>query len=262
VSKKDIIAACLALFILSGCVHGKLPEVKTPVTAPVPRDILQKIARPVRGETIRATARISQSSPDGDYSRKVALVLRMPSSIRAEAIPFFGPADFFLSANEESLKVFLPGEATFYADTPTRENIFLIFRVFLSPADMVPLLAGFPPPCTEEGSLSGFVEGESYRIDITSGKSRRSLWIDLEANTLIGAEECEDGRTLWKAAFTNHAVVNGRSFPQRICLDVYGAGGRARMDIRYLDMDTASAGDGELFDLPVPPGITPVPIGR
>jgi len=262
VNKKDIIAACLALFILSGCVHGKVPEAKTPVSAPVPQDILERISRPVRDETMRGTARISLSSPDGDYSRKVALVLRMPSSIRVEAIPFFGPADFFLSANEESLKVFLPGEATFYAGSPTRENIFLIFKVFLSPADMVPLLAGLPPPYTGEGLLSGYKEGESYRIDIMSGKSGRSLWVDLDNHTLMGAEECEDGRILWKAAFANHAVVNGRSFPQRIHLDVHGAGGWAKMEIRYLDMDTSSAGDGDLFDLPIPPGITPVPIHR
>ncbi|MBW2560533.1 MAG: hypothetical protein JRE40_06715, partial [Deltaproteobacteria bacterium] len=164
-SKKNTIVACLALFAFSGCVSGKIPEV-TKIPAARPQDILEKIAMPNSGDTIRATARISLSFPEGDYSRKMALLLQMPSSLRVEAIPLFGPADFFLSANKEVLKVFFPGEGKFYVGAATRKNLSLFFKVFLSPADMVPLLAGLPPHITG-GSLSGgHLEKGLYRIDI------------------------------------------------------------------------------------------------
>ncbi|TFG93851.1 MAG: hypothetical protein E4H15_00175 [Syntrophobacterales bacterium] len=258
-SKKDIIVTCLALLVFSGCVSGKMPEVTKRPAVP-PQDILGKIAMPDGGDTIRATVRISLSSPEGDYSRKMALLLRMPSSLRIETIPLFGPADFFLSANEETLKVFFPGEGKFYVGAATRENLFLFFKVFLSPADMVPLLAGLPPRITGE-HLSGHMEGMLYRIDIKSGKGRRSLWVDPDDHILTKIEDIDDGRTLWRATFTDHIVVSGTPYPRRVHIEVREPG-RVSIDIRYLDLDISSAGDTAIFDLRIPSGITPIPIDR
>lgn len=228
---------------------------------PRPQDILEKIAVPDRGDTLRATARISLSSPEGNYSRKMALLVRPPCSLRVEAIPLFGPADFFLSVNEKDLKVFFPGEGKFYAGAATRENLSLFFKVFLSPADMVPLLVGGLPPHIPDGRLSGHMEDGVYRVDIRSGKRRRSLWVDPASHTLTKIEETDDHRTLWRAAFEDHTVVGGASYPRKIHVEVKGPE-RVEMDIRYLDLDTSSAADMAVFDLQIPPGITPLPIDR
>ncbi|MDO9515407.1 MAG: hypothetical protein Q7J01_04805 [Syntrophales bacterium] len=258
-SKKYIIAMCLVLLAFSGCVSGKIPEViKRPAARP--QDILGKIAMPDSGDTIRATAKISLSSPEGAYSRKMALLLRMPSSLRVEAMPLFGPADFFLSANEESIKVFFPGEGKFYVSAATRENLFLFFKVFLSPADMVPLLAGLPPHIAG-GQLSGHVEGSLYRVDIKSGKRQRSLWVDPDDHTLTKIEDIDDGRTLWRATFTDHIVVSGVPYPLRVRIEVKSPES-VNMDIRYLDLDISPTEDTAIFDLQIPSGITPIPIGR
>ncbi len=258
-SKKDIIITCFTLLVLSGCVSGNIAEViKRP--AALPQDILEKIAMPGSSDTIRATARISLSSPEGNYSRKMALLLRMPSSLRVETIPLFGPADFFLSANPESLKVFFPGEGKFYVGAASRENLFLFFKVFLSPRDMVPLLAGRSPHITE-GRLSGHMEENLYRVDIKSGKRKRSLWVDPGDQTLTKVEDSEDGRTLWNSTFSDYIVVSGTTYPRRIRIEVKEPG-RVNMDIRYLDLDISSAGDTEIFDLQIPSGITPILIDR
>lgn len=257
-SKKDIIAACLALLVLSGCVSGKIPEgMKKSVL--LPRDILDEIAIPDSGDTLRTTARISLSSPEGSYSRKVALVLQMPSSLRVEAIPLFGPADFFLSINHEHLKVFLPGEGKFYVGAATRENLFLFFKVPLSPGEIVPLLAGRVPGIPG-GRLSGRVEGDLYRVDIRSGERERSLWVNLDDHTLAKIEDREE-ETLWSATFADHIIVDGTPYPRRIRIEVKGRGG-VDMDIRYLDLETAFAENGGLFDLQVPSGVTPIPLDR
>ena len=258
-SKKDIIGLCLALLAFSGCVSGKIPEVtRGPLSHPY--DILSKITIPDSGDTIRATARITLSSSEGTYSRKLALLLRMPSSLRAEAIPFFGPADFFLSANEEVLKVFLPGEGKFYVGAATRKNISLFFKIFLSPADIVPLLAGLPPHIPG-GRLSEHVEERLYRVDIQSGKRKRSLWIDPGDYTLTRIEDSDDGRTIWMAAFADHIVVSGVPYPRKIRIEMEEPE-RVKMNIRYLDLDTVSTGDTANFDLQIPSGITPIPIDR
>jgi hypothetical protein len=260
VSKKDIILTCLALLAFSGCVSGKITEV-TKRPAALPQDILEKIPVPDSGDTIRATARISLSSPEGDYSRKMVLLLRMPSSLRVETMPLFGPADFFLSVNEESLRVFFPGEGKFYVGAATRENLFMFFKVFLSPADMVPLLAGLPPYIAE-GFLSGHMEEGLYRVDITSGKRRRSLWVDPnDHHTLTKIEDSDDGRTLWRATFTDRILASGIPYPRRVRIEVKEPG-RVDMDIRYLDLDISPTGDTAILDLRIPSGITPIPIDR
>ena len=60
------------------------------------------------------------------------------------------------SANEKSLKVFLPGEGKFYVGKATKENLFTFFKVLISPGDMVFILAGLPPQIME-GNLSEYV---------------------------------------------------------------------------------------------------------
>lgn len=228
---------------------------------PRPQDVLEKIAIPGTGDTLRATARVSLSSPEGDYSRKMALLVRQPSNLRVETIPLFGPADFFLSANREALKVFFPGEGKFYVGAATRENLSLFFKVFLSPADMVPLLAGGLPPHIPDGRLSGHMEEGAYRVDIRSGRRRRSLWVDPVSHILTKIEEADDHRTLWRAAFADHTVVDGTPYPRKIHVEVKEPE-RVEMDIRYLDLDTSFAADVAVFDLQIPSGITPIPIGR
>ena len=258
-SRKSIIAAWCALLVVSGCISGKIPDVtKRPPASP--EDVLGKIALPGRDDIIRATANITVSSHEGKYSQKMALSLRIPACLRVETIPLFGPADFFLSANEEYIKVFFPGEGKFYVGRATEENLFVFLKVFLPPGDIVSLLAGLPPQITK-GSLSEQVEGRLYRVDIRSGKKRRSLWVDPDDYTLTKVEDRDGGRVVSRVTFKGHVVVNEVSYPRRIMIEVQQPE-RVSIDIRYLDLDISSDGKGAIFDLQVPSGITPVRIDR
>lgn len=247
--------------ILSGCVSGKGRETAT-VPPASPQDVLGRIAAPDRGEVVRATARITITSSDGTYSRKMALLCQMPSHLRLEAIPLFGPADFFLSANEQSFKVFFPGEGKMYVGTPTRENLFLFFRIYIPPSDVIPLLCGIPPQMVN-GSYSGFTEGGVYRIGHRrEGDKERFLWIDLETRALMKIEQYRDSTLLWRMQFFGHAAVGEISLPRRIQIEVTEPE-KVEIEIRYLELDIVpSSGDMALFDLRVPPGVTPIPLER
>ena len=254
-NKKSIVLICLVLLMFSGCISGKIPEfTKGPVA--VPEDILGKITMPASGDIIRATAKITLNSSEKRYSRKIALLLKAPSSLRIETIPVFGPADFFLSANDKSLKVFLPGEGKFYIGKATKENLFLFFKVFLSPGDMVSILAGLPPQIIE-GDLSEYVEGRLYRVDIRSGKKKRSFWIDPDNYILTKIEEIDDGRVIYRATFRDPVVIDGRPYPGRINIEVEEPE-RVSINIRYLDLETLPDKNMAAFDLRTPSGITPI----
>ena len=255
VNKRNIILICLVFLMISGCISGKIPELtKSPVA--FPSDVLGKIAMPPSSDIIKATANITLNSSEGRYSRKIALLLKTPSCLHIETMPIFGPADFFLSANEKSFKVFLPGEGKFYVGKATKENLFLFFKVLISPGDMVSILAGLPPQIME-GNLSEYVEGKWYRVDIRSGKRKRSLWVNPDDYTLAKIEEINDDRVIYRATFEDPVVVGGISYPGRIDIEVEKPE-RASINIRYLDLEVSPDENMEAFDLRTPYGVTTV----
>ena len=257
-NKKNIVLICFIFLTLSGCISGKIPEVtKGPVA--FPKDVLGKIAMPGSSDIIRATANITLNSSEGRYSRKIALLLKLPSCLRIETMPVFGPADFFLSANEKSLKVFSPGEGKFYVGKATRENFFLFFKVFLSPCDMVSILAGLPPQ-RMKGKLSEYIEERLYRVDIRSGKRKQSLWINPDGYTLTKVEEIDDDRLVYRATFKDTVVDDGVPYPGRIDIEVEKPE-RASINIRYLNLEILhDEKNMAVFDLRTPYGITSLSI--
>ncbi|MBW2544908.1 MAG: hypothetical protein JRD43_05485 [Deltaproteobacteria bacterium] len=253
-NKKNILI-CLVLLMISGCISGKIPEFTKGAVA-FPENVLGKIAMPGSGDIIRAIANITLISSEGRYSRKMALLLKTPSYLHIETMPIFGPADFFLSANEESFKVFLPGKGRFYVGKATRENLFLFFKVLISPGDMVSILAGLPPQIME-GNLSEYVEGRLYRVDIRSGKRKWSLWVNPDDYTLTKVEEIDDGRIIYRATFKDPVIINGIPYPERIDIEVEEPE-RANISIRYLDLEISHDEDAAAFDLRTPSGVVPV----
>ncbi len=262
VSKHTSIVTCFLLVcILSGCGAGKGRETVSLLPLPISvQDVIMKLAA-MRDSVgmIRATARITVTAPGMTYSRKMALLLQMPSNLRLEAIPIFGPADFFLSANEQSLKMFFPGQGKFYVGAPTPENFSLFFKVSIPPSDVVPLFIGVPPEVIG-GQHSGHGEGSVYRIDSKYANKKRSLWIDRENQTVMKWEEKKDDRILWRVLFMDYTVVGKVSLPNRIQIEGEEPE-RVEIEIQYLQRDmTPSTSDTAPFNLPIPPGIIPKPL--
>jgi len=244
--------------MISGCISGKIPELaKSPMA--FPEDVLGKIPMPAGSDIIKATANITLNSSEGRYSRKIALLLKVPSSLRIETMPIFGPADFFLSSNEKSFKVFFPGEGKFYAGKPTKENLFLFFKVLIPPGNMVSILAGLPPQQIMGGSLSEYVEGRLCRVDVRFGKRKRSLWVNPDDYTLTKIEEIDDGRIIYRARFRDHIVVDGIPYPERINIEVENPE-KTSINIHYLDLEVSRPENTRAFDLQTPSGITPISI--
>jgi len=256
VNKTNCVLICFLLLIISGCISGKVPEIAKGPIAP-PCGILAKIAMPSPGDgIIRATADITLSTYEGRYSRKTALLLKRPASMRIETVPVFGPADFFFSANEKYLKVFLPGEAKFYVGKATKENFFLFFKVPLSPGDMVSMLVGLPPQIME-GNISEYMEGKKYRFDIRSGQRKQSLWVSPEDYRLTKIEEIDDGRLIYRATFADSITVGGASYPGKIDIETENPE-KVSLHILYRNLDVLPDENTELFDLQTPCGLSPV----
>ncbi len=257
-SKKIFTTMVFAVLFFSGCIPGNISQIsKSPSLTP--QGVLDKIvAQQNREGTIKALAKISISSSEGDYSRKVALLLRMPSFLRIETIPFFGPADFLLSVNRESLKVFFPAEGEFYVGSPTQENLFLFFKIFLPPSDVIPLLSGVLPYINNE-LISGHIEGDLYALDLRAGKKRRLLWVNPADDTLHRIKALENDEICWSAAFKDHLLVNGISYPRSIRIEIKSPE-KITIEIKYSELAVADEENPAIFDLPTPYGVRQIPI--
>lgn len=260
-------SALILLYILSlwGCAEWK----SIPVTErhPLPHDrvqyLLSRLAMDSGQESLlKAMAHINIDHPGGKYTRKVAILAQRPFSLRVDAIPLFGPSDFFMSVNESFIKVFLPGEGVYYAGKPTKENLERFFRIPIPTYQMVSLLMGMPPiSITDKLHVTGgYSDGNRHdRIDILSGDVHiQSLWIDAADNSLIKAEVFgKDGYSSYNALFDDFILLGKRAYPQRVRISMKGME-KIDVTIKYTDLEISKEVDTDAFDLPVPGGLQPV----
>jgi hypothetical protein len=243
---------------LSGCAGHKPPA---PVASyDSPTTALRALAATTPGaQAVTATAKIEINNYHGDRypPLKVALMMKKPALLRVESIPLMGPPDFYLSVAEGELRVFLPGKGAFYTGRATPQNISRFLSVSMPAADMISLLMGVPPECSEEmQSLEGEREAGLYRIDqYKSGGKIRSLWIDPANGRLIRFKKfMEKGTVIYTADFADHACIGEGFLPQKVSIRGEEMG---ILTVRYTDLRQFAA-DPESFPLSVPEGITPI----
>jgi hypothetical protein len=247
-----------ALAALSaGCAGGRVASPGASYDSP--ETALRVLAASGSRGTITATARIEISYHGERYPLKAAMMMRRPADLRLESIPILGPPDFFLSIERGELRVFLPGKGTFSTGPATRWNISRFLHLPLTAAEIVSLLMGHPPPEWEaSNSRHGERDEGLYRVDRYDAGERKigSLWIDPVAGLLVRARAFTEGEAIaYTADFADHIRLGAGFLPQRLKI----SGEAVSLVLRYteiglLDDDAAS------FALPVPEGITPIPL--
>ena len=257
--KVSLILSVLSVLIVitSGCTPKKIPDIaKRPLLDP--EDVYEKISRPGNHDAfIKAEAHITLDSPDKKYSGRVAMVVKKPSSLRVDAIPVFGPADFLLSANEKEFMVFIPGRKKFYIGESSAKNLYRFFGIPLPADETVSILTGTPPPTSGENlRLEGSWEGNLYRIDVTSrGKRIQSIWTRPEGEEMVRIETLnENGTILYTAWFDDYTRTGKDTYPKKIKVAMKFPVW-ALFKVQYSDIEVSSDEDMSLFDLLPPPGI-------
>ena len=226
------------------------------------RDILEKIikARHIK-DTFKAVARIEIN--DGKkYPIKVAMMLKRPSLMRIESIPVIGPPDLFLSTNNDTLKIFLPGKNEFYLGRPSRENFSLFFPVNLSPADLLSIMMGIPPLPDEKLRWKESAEGEKLRADFFSD-DKKVLTLLMDGNNGRLKEIvilASDGEILHTVYYDDYCKVENVDLPQQIT--IISTRKDSTIVVRYSDMEFSKEGNEALFDLPILVGVRPIIMDR
>jgi hypothetical protein len=213
---------------------------------------------------LRAMADIDLMASGGRRHLRVALLLELPSLMRMESIPVFGPPDFFLSLNREKLKIFLPGKKEFYQGSPSRENLSHFLPINLSPTEIVYVLLGLSPPPATGGKI-GFresLDGEKKRLDMfLDNQIIRTLWSDGNVERLTDMEIIDtDTDRKYQVNYSNYLRLEESALPQQVT--IVSKDGDAQIIVHYDDMELCASGDEEAFDLPIPRGVTPTGLDR
>ncbi|HLA05651.1 MAG TPA: DUF4292 domain-containing protein [Syntrophales bacterium] len=251
-------------FLLFGCapVATSLPKgTEYDLSA---RDTLEKFIKAHHiKDTFKAVARIEINADGKKYPIKVAMMLKRPSFMRIESIPVIGLPDLFLSANNDTLKIFLPKENEFYLGRPSRENFSLFFPVNLSPADVLSIMMGIPPiPDDVKLRWKESVEGEKLRADFFSD-DKKILTLLMDGNNGRLKEIvilASDGEILHTVNYDDYCQVENIDLPQKIT--ILSKGKNSTIVVRYSDMEFSKEENEALFDLPIPVGVRPIIMDR
>ncbi len=244
--------------LLAGCAGGRIAVPGGGYDRP--EAALQALASSDPLGTVTATARIEITNHGERYPLKAAMMMRRPASLRLESIPLLGPPDFFLSIDDGELRVFFPGKGAFYSGPATNRTISRFFPLNLPADEIVSLLMGRPPGREDAlSSREGEPEDGLYRLDqYRGGRKLRSLWIDPAGGVLIRVRTfTEREETIYTADFEGYIQAGKGFMPQRLTISAEALSLALRYtEIRMLDDDTGS------FALPIPAGITPIPLNE
>jgi len=252
-----ILAFCFYLLIMGGC--SVTQKIIPRMVFSSPEEALKYIAAKGPADvTLQALANIQVANQNGRYPMKLAILLKRPTGLRVEAIPVLGPPTFFLSIHGQTLKVFLTESRTFYISHATSENIARYLPLRMDPEDMLAVLTGTSPLInTQDRVIKGRQERDHYRIDMEGSAKRLSLWIRLADGFFDRLDVYKQQDILYQAFFEEPIVVDGFVIPQKI--NILSEGGeKASFSIRYAEIQFLKTSDPIVFDLNVPPGITPI----
>ncbi|MFA4915865.1 MAG: DUF4292 domain-containing protein [Syntrophales bacterium] len=245
------------VFSFFGCLSTQAPLL--PMNFPSPEDALRGISsKALLKGTFKATARIEIISARGGYPVRAAIMLKRPSFLRLDNIPFIGTPDFFLSVRENVLKVFLPGRGEFYIGQATTRNFSSFLPISLPVEDIISILTGACPFIDERNqTMEGNPEGDLYRINVISmGRIVRSLWLNLKENHLVRVDVYPDNENIFSSAmFEDFSKVEDVDIPQKVIITTGKDENESSITIRYSDIKISAEKDTEKFDLPIPAGV-------
>lgn len=259
-STRQILALFICCFLVSCAPAVTLPLASAPLDPRWEKFSDRKQAR----SALSTMADIDLMAAGGRHHLRVALLLQLPSLMRIEGIPVFGPPDFFLSVNREKLKIFLPGKKEFYQGRPSRENLSHFLPISLSPTDMVYVLLGLPPPPVTGGKI-GYretLDGDKKRLDLfLNNRIVQTLWSDSNIERLTDMEitDADTGFTR-RVSYGNYLRLGESDLPQQVT--IVSRDGDAQIIVHYDEMELSASGDEEIFDLPIPVGVAPTSMDR
>jgi hypothetical protein len=253
----SITALCVFVFTFCGCIS--VPRTPDRTVFLSPEAALKHISAQFPDNVaLQAVANIRITTLEKRYPLKLAIVLRKPASLRAEVIPLFGPPAIFLSIHDKTLKVLMAETRAFYIGRATPSNVARYLPLKMDPEDLIAVLTGACSISFEPNTvLHGSVEGDHYRIDVVEPMKRKSLWLRTADGFTERLEVYGEQHRLYRVIFEDPLRIEGSVLPQKTTI-VFESDDGIALSVRLANIELLKRSDPAIFNLKVPPGITPV----
>lgn len=201
-------------------------------------------------DRIIATAQIDLTTAQGHYPARAALILQKPAYLRLEILPIIGPPDFFLTANPDKMKIFIPSQGEIYSGKPSAENLAHFLPWALDVEEMVMILSCSYPNLMDRNVLrESSDEGNLLRLDIQSpsGDSMK-VWIEKNGRMTKLIRSAPDDREIYQVAYEDYpqgALLAGK-------ITIRMGDHITSVSVRYSNMKIEKATDMSVFELPIP----------
>ena len=205
-----------------------------------------------------ASARLSLDAPDLRFRRPQRLAVRRPADLRVEILGLFGQIAAVLVTDGTRYQLWNGSkggdpESGLEQGEVSRELLWTVARIDLSPAEAVALLLGVPISAADLAPVAA-AETQAGGVEVVLGSdpgaADQVVEFDRDGRLTRASRRAASGLLLWQASFADYRDLGGALFAHEVSIDF------PRFDARaVLHFDTAELNrelSSEVFVLRLP----------
>ncbi len=251
---------CAAHILFSSCIRTIAPTEPLLPKLDDPRSYVKHILDNSTCCTyLSGFANIRVTSPENRISTKNIFFIKQPCFLRFETLGPFNQLAAIVTADNETLIVYMPREGGYYKGAATPENLYSLIGVYVTPERIASAGIGRVPTIPLDRSVVEYgQDAERYIVVITSpGSISHTLWIDPEEKHIVRYLQSRNQVPVFEQTHKKYIKIEEKSLPTDIVLIMHRYNTRAH--ISFENLNTTPVPDSA-FIISAPENISAQPL--
>jgi hypothetical protein len=152
--------------------------------------------------------------------------IEVPHFMRIEILGLFNQPSAYITADNDTLRLYHLDANTLYAGAASPDNIAAITGVFLTPGDIAHLLLGYPPVVgiDDATSITWHRARSTYVITITTADCIQTITVDPQGHSIMEYTRICAGRPYYTIDFADFSRHGSTLLPGRITVFHHATG--------------------------------------
>ena len=211
----------------------------------------------VERRSLIASARLSLDAPDLRFRRPQRLAVRRPADLRIEILGLFGQIAAILVTDGARYQLWDGSkgggsESGLEQGEVSRELLWAVARVDLSPAEAVALLLGAPIPAAGLAPVAA-AQTQDGGVEIALGSDPDAddqvVEFDRDGRLVRASRRAANGVLLWEAVFADYRDLGGELFAHEVTIDFPRFDARAALHFDSAELNRELSSEVFVLDL-------------